>query len=879
MLQNLPIRSKLVAILLVPLVALIAITSLRIGLNIADGRKADRAQRSMAIAVKVTELTDELQREQGRSVLFLASDRSEGERELADQRLATDRALAAFAGETERIDTADYNPGLGRRLAIVQARLEELETERRVVDEVPAVENRVVAAYKGMIDALLDVSGQVFGSSGDEELLRNVSAFAAVGQIKAAASQQRALLAGVFGRGRFAEGQFSALNSLITTQQVWQGLFNDYGSTEQQRILRTTVNGPPVSEVERLQLIALKGATVPSLGIPAQEWFDQSSAKVALLRQAELEVGANVVDLAGAKASAARRAALLSSIVLVSVMLLAVLVSLVIGRSMVAPLRRLRDAANEVATRRLPSVVDRLARAERVDVEAEAEPISTRSNDEIGEVADAFDSVHRAAVAIAAQQSTLRKSVGDLFLNMARRSQSLIDRQLELIDELERNETDSGALEELFRLDHLATRMRRNAEDLIVLSGAEPARRWSEPVVFTDAVRAAIAEVEDYTRVELIPMDDVALVGSAVNDVVHLFAELVENATSFSPPGTKVLVSGQPVNGGQLIEIEDRGIGMGDAEMAEANERLANPTDGDFTLARQLGFFVVARLAQRHKIKVQLRTSWYGGVRALVLLPADLVVRLAEHEAPVSSRDRAALLPPPPAPVGAARRGGEKLPIFEAARSDWFDRDQGDFQPPIQRRGGEGRRVPVGNGNGRGQGPSALAGDQSGRIPVPPGGFDQAPPIPNGTAGAGPRARNRSTGRLPRPRPDQSGPLPQRVPLPQREPLSQREPHRDADPTSPIVPDRSGPLPPVERNTTTSAGLPKRVPRANLAPGMASDDSPPVGDTSAGARTPDGVRSLLSRYRSGLERGRAVSASDDGEIVIDLTDERAGGQE
>jgi PAS domain S-box-containing protein len=260
------------------------------------------------------------------------------------------------------------------------------------------------------------------------------------------------------------------------------------------------------------------------------------------------------------------------------------------------------------------------------------------------------------------EQAALRKSIGDLYHNLARRSQGLVDRQLELIDELERGEADPDRLQELFRMDHLATRMRRYAENLIVLSGVEQRRRWSEPVPLRDVVEAAVAEVEEYSRVQVAGIHDLTLSGQAASDVAHLLAELVENATSFSPPTTRVEVSGDPVGNGYVLEIEDRGIGMSDAELVEANRRLAAPLAADITVSRMMGFHVVGRLAARHGIAVQLRHSWYDGVAALVLLPAVLLA---------SAGERPAMVPPVPA-------GGvvslDPLLLAEITGSGWQQR-------------------------------------------------------------------------------------------------------------------------------------------------------------------------------------------------------------
>jgi PAS domain S-box-containing protein len=261
------------------------------------------------------------------------------------------------------------------------------------------------------------------------------------------------------------------------------------------------------------------------------------------------------------------------------------------------------------------------------------------------------------------EQATLRQSISDLLHNLARRSQGLVDRQLELIDELERNEVDPDRLDELFRMDHLATRMRRNVENLIVLSGVDQRRRWSESVPLRDVVEAAVAEVEDYSRVQVAGIHDLTLAGQAASDVAHLLAELVENATSFSSPTTGVEVSGGPAANGYVLEIEDHGIGMSDAELAEANRRLAAPLAADnIAVSRMMGFHVVGRLAARHGIRVQLRPRWFGGVTALVLLPVGLLG---------STGERPAMAPPVPAGVAVSP---EPLLLTKTTESGWQPR-------------------------------------------------------------------------------------------------------------------------------------------------------------------------------------------------------------
>ena len=511
--------------------------------------------------------------------------------------------------------------------------------------------------------------------------------------------------------GRFAPGEFQRFATTLGAQDTWRSQFDINASPEQAARLDALQSNPDVTQTNELRNYLrnalLTGNATSAVDLDPREWFQRTSARVELLRGVEATIADDVAAASQAAQSAASRQALLYSVILALVLVVTVALSLWLARSMVGPLRTLTRTANEVADERLPGLVDKLHHAKDPrDLDVVPEPVPVNSTDEIGQVSAAFNSVHQVAIQVATEQAALRKSIGDMFLNLARRSQSLIDRQLELIDDLERTEADPDALDNLFKLDHLATRMRRNSEDLIVLSGAEPARRWSQPVPLVDVVRAALAEVEDYNRVELLPIDDIGVAGQAVSDVVHLLAELIENATSFSPPGTKVQVAGQQVSNGYVLEIEDRGLGMSDDELVEANERLANPPMVDFALSRMLGLYVVARLAQRYNVKVQLRHSWYGGITALVLLPPTVAVQAPMPEAiEAPSRRGPAELVPSTKPVEpAAEETGDHLPIFEAARSDWFEDSVRSDHLPLRRHAAQqpnGRAAePTGNGAG-----------------------------------------------------------------------------------------------------------------------------------------------------------------------------------
>jgi signal transduction histidine kinase len=291
----------------------------------------------------------------------------------------------------------------------------------------------------------------------------------------------------------------------------------------------------------------------------------------------------------------------------------------------VSQLRQLRESALTLAQDRLPGIIAKLRAGESVDV-AEYEPGEALKGNEIAQVRHAFSIVQHAAIQSAVDEARLRRGVSDVFRNLAGRNQSLLHRQLTLLDGMERRATEPDRLDDLYRIDHLTTRMRRHAESLIILSGDRPARVWRQPIRLVDVLRGAVAEVEDYTRVRVLCRADAAVAGHAVADLIHLLAELAENATVFSPPNTPVRMEGDTVGRGFAIEIEDRGLGISEARLEEINARLAGPPLFDLSGSDRLGLYVVGQLAQRHDIKVTLRPSSYGGTTAIVLVPSALVV-------------------------------------------------------------------------------------------------------------------------------------------------------------------------------------------------------------------------------------------------------------
>jgi len=873
MIRNLPIRTKLIAILIVPLLALTILASIGIGQNVARSNDAEQVKTEAALVATASALVHQLQHERDLSVGWVAGDRAAGYGDLVTQQAVTNDALDAFRRQAKALKQRDSS--LEEKIDAALAKLSVLSrTREQIKTDTSQTAQNALDIYSDVIDTLLGADVEVPGETSSRTLIRDVATLGAIARLKEAVSKERGSVMAVASAGKLTSGEPEQLATLRGSQDTWRTQFYNNASSTQREALDRALGSQEANEAGRLrsqlQLASLGG----QLDLDPKQWFRAASVELERVREVERTVARDLAVAADAAETKADRQSLIYTIILALILWFTVGLSLWMSRSIVGPLQTLTRTANDVAEDRLPGLVERLHQArDPRDLDVVPEPVPVTSQDEVGQVSAAFNSVHRVAIEVATEQVTLRRSVGDMFLNLARRSQSLIERQLELIDDLERTEADPDALDNLFKLDHLATRMRRNAEDLVVLSGAEQPRRWGGPAPLVDVVRAALAEVEDYQRVDVLEAADVGVVGQAVTDVVHLLAELIENATSFSPPTTKVQVAGTAVSNGFVLEIEDRGLGMSDEELIHANERLANPPVADFSLSRMLGLYVVGRLAQRYNIKVQLRHSWYGGITALVMLPPNLITGDPGVQLPAAAdkRSRGALALPPsgqptPTPHAAdgdggiaaddarvaaddhpddatlAEAAGPHLPIFEAARSDWFeDPDRAQLPRP---------RDEWPNGG------AAPAVRDDGHL----GGLANAPPIATGPPAPLPR----------RPRPAaQDPPAPRAFEEPAAAPLS--------DPASTATPWPPPPPPPQPSSMPlTKAGLPRRVPQANLVPGMAGE--PPQPATSAPApsqaatsapastgstRSPEEVRSLLTSYRSGLQRGRLMAAGED----------------
>ncbi|NXY93670.1 nitrate- and nitrite sensing domain-containing protein [Streptomyces sp. BR123] len=384
-----------------------------------------------------------------------------------------------------------------------------------------------------------------------------------------------------------------------------------------------TVNGSVLTGMTDAIARGDKPAALAKIGVTPAAWQAGATAKFEGYAEIEKDLLDKAVKDAVAVSDDARNVAIWTGAAVVVALLAAFILAAMVARQMSRSMRRLRAAAFDVAEQRLPMLVDQLSRTDPGKVETRVAPIPIDSRDEIGEVARAFDQVHREAVRLAAEQALLRGNVNAIFTNLSMRNQSLIEGQLTLITELENNEADPDQLENLFRLDHLATRMRRNGENLLILAGEEPGRRWDQPVPLVDVLRAASSEVEQYERIELSNVSEAEIHGQAVTDLVHLLAELLENATTFSSPQTKVRVNATRLPDSRvMVEIHDKGIGLTAEDFADINHKLANPPTVDAAISQRMGLFVVGRLADRHNIRVQLRPSGEAaGTTSLIMLP------------------------------------------------------------------------------------------------------------------------------------------------------------------------------------------------------------------------------------------------------------------
>ncbi|OLE21839.1 MAG: hypothetical protein AUG44_26330 [Actinobacteria bacterium 13_1_20CM_3_71_11] len=627
--HNRRVRAKIVA-LLVSLAALwsfAAFVTLREGVNLLWVTTLDTG-----VGKPTESLLSALQQERRLSLVYLGGHRFDQRGALTDQRARTDAAVTQFRTLVQGQDVQfAASAALRQRLTEALAKLSGLSRARTAIDNGGADRLEAAAAFTDIVDSGFRIYGSL-ATIDDPDIAKNVRTLIALSRAREVLSQEDTLMAGVLAAGHLTPSEYQRFVQLVGTQRfLYSEADTDLSPADHADYGRVQAGADAIRLRDLEDRVILRGTGGSAPVVDAASWDTVAVPLIGQLRGLELTGGQRVVAQATPAAVWVIVRLLLAGGLGLLAVIASVIMSITTARALIRQLERLRNAAWELANVRLPGVVERLGRGEPVDVAAEAPPLAFGS-DEIGQVGAAFNAVQQTAVRVAVEQAELRRSVRDVFLNLARRTQALVHRQLTVLDTMERRETSAEGLENLFRVDHLATRMRRNAENLIVLSGAAPGRGWRHAVALVDVVRGAVAEVEEYTRVTVLPMTSAGIVGRAVGDIMHLLAELIENAVSFSPPYTVVQVGAQPVANGIAVEIEDRGLGMSEADRAAANEQLRQPPEFNMSSTAQLGLYVVGRLAVRHGIQVRLKDSPYGGTTAVILIPRTLVAE--GHEVP-----------------------------------------------------------------------------------------------------------------------------------------------------------------------------------------------------------------------------------------------------
>ncbi|WP_166427080.1 sensor histidine kinase [Nonomuraea mesophila] len=613
--------------LLLPLLSLSALWGFVLNLTMGDTQSLLRADTLyQTIGVTSADLGLQLQAERMRSMEPLTA--GEHSQVLGGQRSRTDKAVDDFRRAVDEAGDA-VDSDLRRPIGNLNVALDRLGQIRTAVDQNRGNRLTTLNAYNQVLDQLFMIYDHLVTVS-DLAIYQQAASTQAMGMAREYIAREHALVVGKRGAKRLSAPEAAAFTEYVASRKFLHARGMAGLDVRLREPYKRVFATDPFLSFTSLEARVAGSGELPAKDDRWHEIVDQLTAQLD-------EINAESSTIVTARASEAATSTIVKISIAGGVGLIAVLASIIIsvrfGRRLAGELGGLRSAAVELSQTRLPEIVARLRRGEDVDVRKETKAIKVSGSAEITDVARAFGSVQRTAVNAAVGQASLRRGVGQVFLNLARRKQGLLHRQLALLDGMQRRTHDPDRLEELFRLDHLTTRMRRHAESLMVLSGAEPGRAWRKPVPVIDIVRAAVAEVEDYTRVTVESMPVSAVDGAAAADITHLLAELVENATIYSPPDTTVHVRGDMVSNGYAIEVEDKGLGLSSGEYAQFNALLAAPPEFDLADSDRLGLFVVARLAERHGINVLLRRSPLGGTTAIVLVPRTMVTDQATLEA------------------------------------------------------------------------------------------------------------------------------------------------------------------------------------------------------------------------------------------------------
>ncbi|MFI1793548.1 nitrate- and nitrite sensing domain-containing protein [Streptomyces olivaceoviridis] len=793
------VRAKVVSLLMVPVVSLLALWAYATVSTAQDVARLRQSQRVDAeLRSPVAAAVTALQAERTAAVRYATDPRTGDGGALEDLAARTGRAVdrLRLGRDSTVADSQELPAGVSRRLDAFVTGAEHLRALRTAVRGHKTGWDEVYTQYTKTIGAAFAVDGALTGVQ-QADVASDARVLLEFSRAAEALAQEDALLGSARTAGTLQGERLRLFSAAVATRRaLTETAVTDLPAAQRTAWRNLTAGGSytALGTAENDLLAAGPGAQVADKA-PQAAW----NAAHARVQDGMRTIAAAVGRAVAGRADPVTRGLLSPAGAAVLLGLAAVAASLVIsvriGRALVVELVSLRNDALEIARRKLPEAMRKLRAGEEIDIRAEA-PSGPPAEDETGQVAEALTTVHRAALRAAVERAELASGISGVFVNLARRSQVLVHRQLSLLDSMERRSDDPDELGDLFRLDHLTTRMRRHAESLIILSGAAPGRAWRMPVSLTNVVRAAVSEIEDYARVEVRQFPEAYVIGAAVADLTHLLAEVVENAAQFSPPHTRVRVTGEPVGNGYALEVEDRGLGMGAETLAEANRRIEQSEALDLFDSDRLGLFVVSRLASRHEIKVHLRTSPYGGTTAVVLLPKALL-----HSGSTESSARPGEQARPEEERAYARVPGATSPQ-EAAVTAWPDRPALAATAP-----GPHSVTPTPGPQSTGK-----AADAHGTRPVP------------GPDGTGTAARSHDTAH--------EAPPPGVTAL---------RPHRSPDDPEP------------------SGDLPRRVRQASLAPQLRHQrpEEPAQQPIRHGddRRTPELVRDRMAAYRDGWTRG------------------------
>ncbi|MEE1817548.1 nitrate- and nitrite sensing domain-containing protein [Streptomyces sp. SP18ES09] len=926
------IRRKIVALLLVPLVSLTGLWGFA---TVLTGREADQLLDVGYIVDKVGYPLEDtarvIQIERRQSLIYLADPRgSNALTSLRETRRATDRQIARIrANAADPGVREEMRPVTAQRLTSLLDALDGLASLRRSVEKRDIGRMQALDFYNRLVDPCYSFLVTLHALE-NVEMDKQGRALVGITRARELLSREDALVLSALVADRVTVEEIRAISDLVANRKQFYEVnlellpaaerehFEKYWRSPDTQPLRTAENA-----------VIEEGPTDSPRAVTPERWQDQASPVLDDLARENTAAGDRYQDRVQPAAYSVLLKVGVAGVLGFLALIASVVISLRIGRELVRDLRRLQKEAQEVSGVRLPSVMRRLAAGEQVDVVTEV-PHLRYGEDEVGQVGQALNTLQRAAVEAAVKQSELRRGVSEVFVNLARRNQVLLHRQLTLLDTMERRTEDTDELADLFRLDHLTTRMRRHAEGLVILSGAAPSRQWRKPVQLMDVVRAAVAEVEDYERIEVRRLPRLGVGGPAVADLTHLIAELLENATVYSPPHTAVQVLGERVANGFTLEIHDRGLGMNPDALLDANLRLAETPEFELSDTDRLGLFVVSRLAQRQNVRVSLQTSPYGGTTAVVFIPAALLTDAPETQGAGFRLDRTtperagrtddavgegalpmrrpALTKVPdvtegPGPLDGpveleAPLGTEDFDVLLDRSADLLDSDSergGLFRPRDRRRtglapAGEQHEQAPDRTAGRADQDAPAAGPVLGPVPLPrrrtptlvvdhgrrldgPDGAhaptERAHPQPGRTHAQADRAQ---------PQPDRAHPQDDR-----RTPLTAAGPVLVPVPPEGSLP-AAGPVP--SEGPDPFGGLPRRVRQASLAPQLREGEGRSGTRADTGTAPSDGpdsferdaeeVRARMASMQRGWQRGRRDTSEPDDPTAPGTTPEGDG---